>query len=583
MAVMINSSSSFDPRSHEDIIWNALKKLPDDWYVFHSIHIYDPHVDDYDGKQEVEMDFVVLIPSKGCIVIEAKSGGVTFTTEPTSYLGVPVPPYTWTFYSGQPMNPFAQVHTAMYCLSEYIASKNLKQFVERENFYRCVWFQQIPGIAITSLPNRPEAPKDIILTADSLNNPEEALLKIIAVESQRIPPKTNPWNLEDIRYVTQHVLAPAMSLCPSKNWEYDQNVEKLNAMLEEQAHVLDFLSEQRFAVISGAAGTGKTMIALKKAKMESERGNKALYLCYNSALCDYLKENYSADGIDYYTIDKWACVLCKTQFADMGALVLKIRSMIDQGTFEYKAVIVDEAQDFGQEVSDNGFVNVLSELNDAMLLTDGCFYAFYDKNQVVNSKKVPSFIANADCKLTLYRNCRNTRKIAETSFSQLDEKPRLIESAIAGDSPTLYFANKNETFPALSKAIKELTDAGIKQIVVLTIKKFASSCLKDRAEGQAIKINNQSFPFYSCAQYKGLESDAVVITDVTKEAFLDSHQKLSFYVGTSRAKFKLSIIAEMTGEECEEACRACLGDAFIEGADYRTELSLAVAATIQGQ
>ena len=235
MAVMINSSSFFDPRSHEDIIWNALKKLPDDWYVFHSIHIYDPHVDDYDGKQEVEMDFVVLIPSKGCIVIEAKSGGVTFTTEPTSYLGMPVPPYTWTFYSGQPMNPFAQVHTAMYCLSEYIASKNLKQFVERENFYRCVWFQQIPGIAITSLPNRPEAPKDIILTADSLSNPEEALLKIIAVESQRIPPKTNPWNLEDIRYVTQHVLAPAMSLCPSKNWEYDQNVEKLNAMSEKPA------------------------------------------------------------------------------------------------------------------------------------------------------------------------------------------------------------------------------------------------------------------------------------------------------------------------------------------------------------
>jgi DNA helicase IV len=266
--------------------------------------------------------------------------------------------------------------------------------------------------------------------------------------------------------------------------------------------------------------------------------------------------------------------------SDMGALASLIRSLVDQGKFGYQAIIVDEAQDFGQDVSDNGSVNILAELNDAMILNDGCFYAFYDKNQVVNSKKVPSFIANADCKLTLYRNCRNTKKIAETSFSQLNEKPKLIESAVTGEAPALYFADPGKTFSVLSKVVKDLTDANYKQIVVLTVKKFRSSCLRDFADDQKIKINNQVFPFYSCAQYKGLESDSVILVDVTKETFLDDRQKLLFYVGTSRAKFRLSIVSEMTNEDCKIVDKICLGDSFLEDVDYRTEFSLAIASAI---
>lgn len=582
MAIMINSSTNFDPLSHEDLIWESLKKLPDDWYVFHSIHIFDPHVDDYNGKQEVEIDFVVLVPSKGCVVIEAKSGEISFTTEPTSFQGESVPPFSWIYSSGRPMNPFEQSRNAMYCLLQYISSKNLVDFVKRENFYNCVWFHQISSQTVASIPDRPEAPKGIILTSDSLKDPKAAILQIIKFESEKIAPKSDPWNLQDISYVARHVLAPAMRLCPSKNWEYDLNNEKLNALLAEQERVLEFLSEQKLAVISGAAGTGKTMLALKKAQMEAEIGHTVLFLCFNSALCDYLSTNYAIkDYVDYFTLDKWACKLCKTSIADMGALALLIHSLVDQGKFGYKAVIVDEAQDFGQDVSDNKAVNILAELNDAMILNDGCFYAFYDKNQVVNSKKVPSFIANADCKLTLYRNCRNTEKIAETSFSLLDDRPKLIENAVSGDMPSLYFNEPGKTFAGLSKVIKDLTDSNYKQIVILTVKKCQASCLKDYVDGQKIKINNQIFPFYSCAQYKGLESDSVVLVDITKETFLDDRQKLLFYVGASRAKFKLSIVTEMTNEDCKAVDQVCLGSSFLDGADYKTEFSLVIASSIK--
>lgn len=33
-------AKEFDPKSDEGIVFNALKKLPDDYYVFHSVKAY---------------------------------------------------------------------------------------------------------------------------------------------------------------------------------------------------------------------------------------------------------------------------------------------------------------------------------------------------------------------------------------------------------------------------------------------------------------------------------------------------------------------------------------------------------------
>ena len=47
-------------------------------------------------------------------------------------------------------------------------------------------------------------------------------------------------------------------------------------MLDEQSGILNFLTEQRSAVVNGAAGTGKTMIAVEKAVRHAADGEKVL-------------------------------------------------------------------------------------------------------------------------------------------------------------------------------------------------------------------------------------------------------------------------------------------------------------------
>ena len=49
--------------------------------MLHSLSILDPEAEGV--KKETEIDFIVIIPNVGCVVIEAKSGRVDFTTTPT--------------------------------------------------------------------------------------------------------------------------------------------------------------------------------------------------------------------------------------------------------------------------------------------------------------------------------------------------------------------------------------------------------------------------------------------------------------------------------------------------------------------
>lgn len=55
--------------------------------------------------------------------------------------------------------------------------------------------------------------------------------------------------------------------------------------------------------------------------------------------------------------------------------------------------------------------------------------------------------------------------------------------------------------------------------------------------------------FTTCRKFKGLESDVIIVVDINKDTFSAEGEQL-MYVGTSRARFKLSCIVNMTEDEC---------------------------------
>ena len=74
--------------------------------------------------------------------------------------------------------------------------------------------------------------------------------------------------------------------------------------------------------------------------------------------------------------------------------------VFDEQSWTYSNIIVDEGQDL-----DDRLLNRLYEL---VKLKNGCFYVFYDRNQYIMKNQLPQWIEDAECRLVLHKNCRNT-------------------------------------------------------------------------------------------------------------------------------------------------------------------------------
>ena len=223
------------------------------------------------------------------------------------------------------------------------------------------------------------------------------------------------------------------------------------------------------------------------------------------------------------------------------------------GSFPFKHVIIDEGQDF-EKADEMDIINLLkmNVLDDEE--ASGSFYLFYDKNQMVQSHKVPEYIDEADCRLTLYRNCRNSLNIATTSLRLLgsDKRPKLVEGALEGDSPEFYLAvGAQDTVKVLNHIIDNMWENDYKNIQILTAATENSSIIANECSTGIYTYKRKKIPFTSCRRFKGLEADAVIVLDIDKKK-LDSGGDQLLYVGTSRARFKLALIGSLNDQTCSE-------------------------------
>ena len=543
MAIMIpEKPRSFDPASQEGLIFDALALLPEDYYIFHSFRITDTR----DGTfRESETDFVILNRTKGVICLEAKAGQVRYENG------------CWLYGSGIPMHnggPFNQASANKYKLMRYISDSNMAFTLEKCKFFHAVWFPSVSNDRLISMTLPSEGDKAIVLTKEALDDPKEFINRIYALQlPSRVETKLS--EIECKRLV-QEIFCPQFNVFPSASFEADLKKIVFHRLLDEQAGILDFLDEQLTAAINGAAGTGKTMIAVEKARRHAAAGERVLFLCFNAQLKDYLEENYARDLVSYYTIAGFACKICNTVKPNYNELKAKLEDYYISGFFPYKHVIIDEGQDFGSEAIEE--TDIIQLIHDIIVDTDqgGTFYVFYDRLQLIQANEMPKFIGDLDCRLTLYRNCRNTENIAVTSLRPItDRKPRVFKGAVKGTPAKIHFCDsvQNER-ERLDSIIDDLAADGYRDIVLLTCKTEATSILSDAVNNG--KYRNK-YLFTTCRKFKGLEADVVILLDVDKTTF-EQGNVLIFYVGTSRARIKLEIAAILSDDDCEEILTSVL-------------------------
>ena len=527
------------PASREEIMFDKLKNLPEDYYVFHSFKIVSV---DAGVITASETDFVVFHPNKGILCIEAKAGKVKLEGN------------KWKYASGDEMShggPYRQAENGKWRLRDYIKNSDYGYLINRCKLLHAVWFPSVNRKYVSNINLPSEADMKITLTSDSLDNVEEEISAIFDIE---LPNKVETkLTAADTKLLIDKFLAPTFDLVPIANMKVENQRYVFKRMLKEQVALLNYLEEQDNAVINGLAGTGKTVMAVEKARRHAENSEPVLFLCYNHYLKEYLQDNYGHPNISFYTIDGLACKLCDTVTPNYERLKYVLEEMYLEETFPYQHIIIDEGQDFGKERLNDISVIELLKANVVEEGKNGTFYLFYDKNQMVQAESLPSYIGESDCKLTLYRNCRNTENIATTSLRLLGEnkKPKLFDGAIVGDSPEMFFAEDvSQTVSTLNAIIEKAWSEDYTDIQILTCKTEQNSIIADECSTGIYLYKAKKIPFTTCRKYKGLEADVVIMVDLDNDTFENDAEQV-MYVGSSRARYKLSLICNLSEKVCE--------------------------------
>lgn len=523
---------NFERASLEDVMFNALTNLSDEYFIFHSFRITNVN----DGTlNENETDFIIFHPKKGLICLEAKAGHIRYENG------------EWLYSNGIRMHnggPYLQAQSNKYKLINYLKDKRYYDIINKCKCLHAVWFPSISDDDLHRIQLPAEADITITMTKSALLEPQKFIDGIFETETTNHI-ETNLSKTETDRLI-KCVLCPQFNVFPASTFDDDLKKIVFHRLLKEQAAILNFLCEQRTAAINGAAGTGKTMVAIEKARRNAAENEKVLFLCYNKELKKYLSENFRNDFIDFYTIDGFACRICNTITPDYDKLSEKLDTYYINGGFPYRHIIIDEGQDFGQEsMEDNSIIKSLYEI-----VTDrgeGTFYIFYDQLQMIQNDKIPEYISNSDCKVTLYRNCRNTENIAKTSLRLITNRnAKMYEGCVKGKLAELIFAD--DSYEAcIDETIKRLKENSVKKedIVIITCKTIEKSNLNHFVKDGLYKNNVK---FTTSRKFKGLESDAVILIDIDANTFINT--PLIYYVGASRARLYLSTVVSLSEEEC---------------------------------
>ena len=533
MAILIPKlPREFDSVSKEGYVYDRLSRLSDQFFVFHSFKF----VDLSRGQRDYEIDFIILSKTGDLIVLEAKAGLIQVIDG------------DWYYQSGIPMKsggPFEQAKQNKYAIKDQLLKNfETRSIVSKLKFYHVVCLPSASKGYINNLNLPMDCPKELIITKDDLDGDiEKVINNILSMNTSQ-----NNVNENEIKKLVYHVLAPSFKIVAVDNFEVDLKNMRFNQLTEEQFVVMDLLENQKTATISGQAGTGKTMIAVERARRLANQDQKVLFLCYNRQLRDFLDSKYHLNQIDYFTIDMLKNKHSNYAYSPYKGLEKYLTDCYD-GTkiFEYNHVIIDEGQDFGQvAIEESEVINILSMLIEQ---NNGTFYVFYDKLQLVQGERLPNYIQESDCKITLYKNCRNTFNIASTSMKPLDIKPIVYEGAIQGNQPKIILDSEDNFEEILNKQIDHYLSLGYKDIVILTTKAANKSILWPKYSDNQYKYQNKTLTYTTVRKFKGLEADVIIMIDVDTNSFRS--EKLLFYVGASRAKFELTIIVSMSNEEAK--------------------------------
>jgi superfamily I DNA and RNA helicase len=246
-------------------------KLDGTFTVFHSFDLLTHNRED--KFLEGEIDFLIFSPEHGILVLEVKSGSIAFDGESRTWYQNELP---------LKQSPFEQSLNTKYQLRDFLTKK--LGFAPAVTMGHAVCFPDIV-LEDTRLPSGSDP--EICIDSHKLSNLQNNILKIMEHFH-----KSN-WMTVDIKQSerVRQVLMPYFESAVTLANRIKQEEAQIVSLTENQCRMLDFIQNRKQALIQGCAGSGKTIMAVKKAKELAAVGHSVLLLAYNTLLGERLADS----------------------------------------------------------------------------------------------------------------------------------------------------------------------------------------------------------------------------------------------------------------------------------------------------
>lgn len=568
MAKMIPPHCDDKAPNSERRVFDLLKNDPatSDWIVLHSLNLSRTGQRPYG-----EVDFVVIVPAGGVFCIEVKGGrvackdGIWTTTNAVGRIAT------------LKRSPFKQADDAMRAVRTSLE----KRLASSVDFNKVAFGCAVIFTNVNTPPLEPGVEPWEVIDCDGLETPISKHILRMA-KNQRVrfhlrssPAEPQPALVKQIR----EALRPDFERVVSRSTELRESERRLLSLTEEQYRILDLLADNPRCLFEGAAGTGKTLLALEYARRCAVAGQRVLLVCFNKLLGEWLSAELaaSASGGRATAGRFYKClreVIVKSSVsaefsaaaerASTDALFGEVYPFYGQLALEdaaekYDVVVVDEAQDLVRKP-------VLDVLNAWLVggLNDGrwAFFGDFNRQAIYGTKwdGDPREMLRAMCpfvvRANLTQNCRNTRRIGEETalLSGFTAPPYRMGQVEGVAVDYIEYDDAASQRTALAKVLARLAnESGVNavDVVVLSRSRFENSVagmLTDIAEFRVRPVDRAPsgvtrvpvFTFATVQAFKGMESKIVVLCDVD-DIETDENRSL-LYVGMSRARSLLVVL-----------------------------------------
>ena len=562
MAMMIPSFIDPDTAPGEIDVYNMLANGPDEWIIFHQVDLSSTIRRDGSRQCRREIDFLIVVPTLGILCIEVKSH------ENIHFDGKLWYPDTIK------QDPFKQSLNALKALERHL--KSLGQELGSIPLGRCCIF---PRSSFSLLENA-SLNRWEFMDKQLFKSFRDSKAFCLALEESLKKSVAHEYGLQESVFLTLSQINKLKSyLCPiqkKKPTLRDQiKVREENAfelLREQQKPVLRFaefstddgkLLNPR-VIIDGAAGTGKSWLAMEMARRMADSGKRTALVCYNQLVGDWMAANVSKDLIRPNLIVGRALKLLiditEVSIPEAPSEIFWEKEIYDliedkitdpefNSEFAFDYLIIDEAQDI---LSKPRLISALMHLLSGGIITgsyclvgDFKYQVFGNKAELENQLSEIKKKAEGISSFPLTENCRNYSVVGGSAVKLSGIKHKVYDGYMRSggsiDNFSLKFYSTDlEQINVLADIIRGYKAIGYNDsdIVILSLVKDEDCVAKNlvklsfKTSSAKIALPN-TIRYCTVNSFKGLEAKVVIVTDV--EASENEFKRNQLYTALTRS------------------------------------------------